>query len=91
VVIEENKSMDGATKDDNDFMATIEEKFEVIREDLKDSFYSPRLETNNYNQRDNSDFKKFTGEDDNSTMLESKWLTKLGGSNPGVTHTFSQQ
>ena len=50
------------------------ERFEVIREDLKDSFYSPKITLNN-DIKDNSDFKKFTAEDEQqSSILESKWL-----------------
>ena len=35
------------------------ERFEVIREDTKDSFYSPTRGGGGHIQRDNSDFKKF--------------------------------
>lgn len=35
------------------------ERFEVIREDTKDSFYSPAHGGGNHIHRDNSDFKKF--------------------------------
>jgi len=54
VLVEENKS-------DRDEYVPNDEKFEVIREeDFKDSFVSPHREE----PRDNSDFKKFTAEDD---------------------------
>lgn len=49
------------------------EKFEVIREDIKDSFYSPYKN----DQRDNSDFKKFTSEDDfGNSMGDARWYQK---------------
>ena len=46
VLVEENKSEEYVPND---------EKFEVIREDVKDSFVSPHRDQ----PRDNSDFKKF--------------------------------
>ena len=53
--------------------AGAQEKFEVIREDLKESFYSPRPQ----DQRDNSDFKKFTADEDlPSQIMDSRWLQK---------------
>lgn len=45
---------------------TTDEKFEVIKEDMdtiKDSFYSPQT-IGNFDQRINSDLKKFNQEDD---------------------------
>lgn len=53
VLVEENKS-------EREEYVPNDEKFEIIREDVKDSFVSPHRG----GERDNSDFKKFTGEDD---------------------------
>lgn len=64
VLIEENKS-DTKGGLDHDYGA-IDEKFEVIREDTKDSFYSPSYYDN---RRDNSDFKKFTADDEQANHM----------------------
>jgi hypothetical protein len=50
------------------------EKFEVIREDLKDSFYSPKPD-----HKDNSDFKKFTAEDDyhHQSVNDPRWISRM--------------
>ena len=69
--MEENKSDFKIVEHDTD------ERFEVIREDLKDSFYSPH-QTGPVRQVDNSDFKKFTGDEDfQSSIIEQRWQQHL--------------
>ena len=58
---------------ENDYLPTVhDEKFEVIREDLADSYFYNETR----DQRDNSDFKKFTG--DENSLVDLKWPQRNG-------------